>query len=74
MQTTVKTAKMTIGVGYQSSHVYTESAEYTTSVSASASAVRVRRIHKTFPFNLHDYLQLLGIFFFKILTQTVQGN
>ena len=29
---------------YQSSHVYTESTKYTT--SASASAVRVRRIHK----------------------------
>jgi len=53
-----KTAKMTIGVPivtylprlYQSSHVYTESAEYIKSASASASAwavrVRVRRIHK----------------------------
>ena len=31
---------------YQSSHVYTESAEYTKSASASAVRIRVHRIHK----------------------------
>jgi len=42
---------------YQLSHVYTESAEYTMSASASASAVRVRRIYKAkkLRIRLYDY-------------------
>ena len=59
-QKTVKTAKMTIGVP-----IVTESAEYTKSASASASAVRVCRIHKAVITRLIDHfafsvLQHLG--------------